>query len=138
MSPGRVRKKGRPEPRSLHGIQNETADYFLTSPGAGVGFGAPELSFSAGIFCELVGAWPLVAGPEASGMVAAGPVIVPLCAGWGAPELSYCFGVCCCADATPALISSAALANKTNCLFMKVVEQSRSGHHGRTEFDPDV
>ena len=28
------------------------ASYFLTSPGAGVGFGAPELSFSAGILCE--------------------------------------------------------------------------------------
>jgi hypothetical protein len=93
-------------------------DYFLTSPGAGVGLGAPELSFSAGI-CELAGACPLVAGPDAPGAVAAGPLIVPLCWGWGAPELSYCFGVCCCAKATPALTSNAAPAKITNCFLIK-------------------
>jgi hypothetical protein len=92
--------------------------YFLTSPGAGVGLGAPELSFSAGI-CELAGACPLVAGPDAPGAVAAGPLIVPLCWGWGAPELSYCFGVCCCAKATPALTSNAAPAKITNCFLIK-------------------
>jgi len=75
--------------------------------------GAPELSFSAGI-CDLAGACPLVA----SGIVAAGPVLVPFCWGWGAPELSYCFGVCCCADATPALTSNAMLANATKCFLM--------------------
>jgi hypothetical protein len=75
--------------------------------------GAPELSFSAGI-CDLAGACPLVA----SGIVAAGPVLVPFCWGWGAPELSYCFGVCCCADATPALTSNAMLANTTKCFLM--------------------
>jgi hypothetical protein len=72
--------------------------------------GHPKLSFSAGI-CDLAGACPLVAAPDASGIVAAGPVLVPSCWGWGAPELSYCFGVCCCADATPALTSNAMLAN---------------------------
>lgn len=80
--------------------------------------GAPELSFSAGI-CELAGACPLVAGPDAPGAVAAGPLIVPLCWGWGAPELSYCFGVCCCAKATPALTSNAAPAKITNCFLIK-------------------
>jgi hypothetical protein len=79
--------------------------------------GAPELSFSAGI-CDLAGACPLVAVPDASGIVAAGPVLVPSCWGWGAPELSYCFGVCCCADATPALTSNAMLANTTKCFLM--------------------
>jgi len=79
--------------------------------------GAPELSFSAGI-CDLAGACPLVAAPDASGIVAAGPVLVPFCWGWGAPELSYCFGVCCCADATPALTSNAMLANTTKCFLM--------------------
>ena len=94
-----------------------SSPYFRTSPGAGVGLGAPELSFSAGI-CDLAGACPLVAAPDASGIVAAGPVLVPFCWGWGAPELSYCFGVCCCADATPALMSNAMLANTTKCFLM--------------------
>jgi hypothetical protein len=79
--------------------------------------GAPELSFSAGI-CDLAGACPLVAVPDASGIVAAGPVLVPSCWGWGAPELSYCFGVCCCADATPALTSNAMLANTAKSFLM--------------------
>jgi hypothetical protein len=62
------------------GYSRPPSRYFRTSPGAGVGLGAPELSFSAGI-CELAGACPLVAGPDAPGAVAAGPLIVPLC--WG-------------------------------------------------------
>ncbi len=94
-----------------------SSPYFRTSPGAGVGLGAPELSFSAGI-CDLAGACPLVAAPDASGIVAAGPVLVPSCWGWGAPELSYCFGVCCYADATPALTSNAMLANTAKCFLM--------------------
>jgi hypothetical protein len=97
--------------------QAARSPYFRTSPGAGVGLGAPELSFSAGI-CDLAGACPLVAAPDASGIVAAGPVLMPSCWGWGAPELSYCFGVCCCADATPALTSNAMLANTTKCFLM--------------------
>lgn len=104
--------------RKKGGYSRPSVYYFLTSPGAGVGLGAPELSFSAGI-CELAGACPLVAGPDAPGAVAAGPLIVPLCWGWGAPELSYCFGVCCCAKATPALTSNAAPAKITNCFLIK-------------------
>ena len=46
--------------------------YFLTSPGAGVGFGAPELSFSAGILREP--AAPVVCG-EGFALV---PPVVPL------------------------------------------------------------
>jgi hypothetical protein len=113
----RFRKTGRAAPLPFLIKQATHSPYFRTSPGAGVGLGAPELSFSAGI-CDLAGACPLVAAPDASGIVAAGPVLVPSCWGWGAPELSYCFGVCCCADATPALTSNAMLANTTKCLLM--------------------
>jgi hypothetical protein len=111
------RKTGRAAPLPFLIKQATHSPYFRTSPGAGVGLGAPELSFSAGI-CDLAGACPLVAAPDASGIVAAGPVLVPSCWGWGAPELSYCFGVCCCADATPALTSNAMLANTTKCFLM--------------------
>jgi hypothetical protein len=97
--------------------QAARSPYLRTSPSAGVGLGAPELSFSAGI-CDLAGACPLVAAPDASGIVAAGPVLMPSCWGWGAPELSYCFGVCCCADATPALTSNAMLANTAKSFLM--------------------
>jgi hypothetical protein len=40
---GRACRKGK------GGYGRPPLDYFLTSPGAGVGLGAPELSFSAGI-----------------------------------------------------------------------------------------
>ena len=67
------RKTGRAAPLPFLIKQATHSPYFRTSPGAGVGLGAPELSFSAGI-CDLAGACPLVAAPDASGIVAAGPV----------------------------------------------------------------
>jgi hypothetical protein len=53
-------------------LEKISGSYFLTSPGAGVGFGAPELSFSAGILCEP--AAPVVDGDG----LALVPPVVPL------------------------------------------------------------
>ena len=51
------RKTGRAAPLPFLIKQATHSPYFRTSPGAGVGLGAPELSFSAGI-CDLAGACP--------------------------------------------------------------------------------
>jgi hypothetical protein len=60
--------------------------YFLTSPGAGVGLGAPELSFSAGILCEpaapVVGegdGFAFVPPVEPLGFLSTAPPLPPAC-----------------------------------------------------------
>ena len=78
--------------------------YLLTSPGAGVGLGAPELSFSAGILCEP--AAPVVDGGDGfafvppvvpSGFRSTAPLLPPACS-------SICFVVpCALAAATPVI-----------------------------------
>ena len=60
-------------------------DYFLTSPGAGVGLGAPELSFSAGIILwdpadPVVGdGFDFVPPVEPFGLRSTAPLLPPAC-----------------------------------------------------------
>jgi hypothetical protein len=59
-------------------------DYFLTSPGAGVGLGAPELSFSAGILWDpadpVVGdGFAFVPPVEPFGLRSTAPLLPPAC-----------------------------------------------------------
>jgi hypothetical protein len=85
-------------------ISTQLLAYFLTSPGAGVGFGAPELSFSAGILCEP--AAPVVDGGdgfafeppvEPLGFRSTAPLLPPACS-------SICFVVpCALATAIPVI-----------------------------------
>jgi hypothetical protein len=99
--------RGRLQPPPTHS-KNEALAYFLTSPGAGVGFGAPELSFSAGILCEP--AAPVVDGDGFAFV----PPVVPLGFRSTAPLLPpACSSIClvvpwALAAANPAISAAAA------------------------------
>jgi hypothetical protein len=113
-----IKTKRRPKP-PLRNLDSALA-YFLTSPGAGVGFGAPELSFSAGILCEP--AAPVVDDGDGFafeppvaplGFRSTAPLLPPACS-------SICF-VVPCASATDIPVIRPAAATRVMRVFILVL-----------------